>query len=78
MDTLLSVLDPQNVFDIMISYLVHRLVITPASFPDDSSRYHPVGSAFTYLAKGVKEVEDAFFIDEWLTRGGADVFLKVS
>ncbi|KAI9498131.1 clasp N terminal-domain-containing protein [Zychaea mexicana] len=76
LDTLLSILEPQNVFDIMISYLVHRLVIAPSSFADDSSRYHPVGSAFTYLAKGVKEVEDASFIDEWLTQGGADVFLK--
>ncbi|KAI8136876.1 clasp N terminal-domain-containing protein [Fennellomyces sp. T-0311] len=76
LDTLLSIMDPHNVFEIMISYLVYRLILSPSSFVDEISRYHPVGTAFTYMAKSVREVENVIFVDEWLTQGGADVFLK--
>ncbi|KAI9310814.1 clasp N terminal-domain-containing protein [Dichotomocladium elegans] len=77
LDMLFSILDPQNAFDVMIAYLVHRLVLAPPTEDQrNTSRYHPVGSAFTYLGKCVKEVGDAFFVDEWLTQGGAIVFIR--
>lgn len=79
LDTLLSVLEPHNAFDMMIAYLIHRLILAPSSEDQNNqSRYHPVGTAFTYLGKCVREVSDTFFIDEWLSQGGAMVFIRVS
>ncbi|KAI7883956.1 hypothetical protein K492DRAFT_205010 [Lichtheimia hyalospora FSU 10163] len=77
LDTLLSVLEPHNAFDMIIAYLIHRLILAPSSEDQNNqSRYHPVGTAFTYLGKCVREVSDTFFVDEWLVQGGAMVFIR--
>lgn len=80
LDILIKVLDPTNVFEILLSFLAYRLCISPLSDEQvaHTSRYHPLGSAFTYLGKCVQEVRDAFFVEEWLFKAGAVVFLKVS
>ncbi|KAF7730673.1 suppressor of tub2 mutation [Apophysomyces ossiformis] len=80
LDAVLGALDSQTVFEILLSYLIYRLILSPthtnSSDAWSGARYHPIGSAFTYLGKWVKEVNDTNFINDWLSNGGADAFRK--
>ncbi|KAI8975170.1 clasp N terminal-domain-containing protein [Mycotypha africana] len=77
LDAVLGTLNPPTVFEMLMAYVVYRLVISPSIQLSADARYHPVGSAFTYLSKWVKELNDNFYIDEWLTsRGGVNAFFK--
>jgi hypothetical protein len=62
----------------LMAFIIHRLLISPHIEYSADARYHPVGSAFLYLGKWVKEVNDTFYIDEWLGKGGVNAFFKVS
>ncbi|KAG0174960.1 suppressor of tub2 mutation [Apophysomyces sp. BC1021] len=80
LDAVLGALDSQTVFEILLSYLIYRLILSPTHTSSSdawgASRYHPIGSAFTYLGKWVKEVNDINFINDWLNHGGIETFLK--
>lgn len=82
LDAFLGSLDANTVFDVLFSYLAHRLILEPnapqAAGHGGALRYHPVGSAFTYLGRCVKEAVDTFLVEEWLTQGGVNVFFKVN
>ncbi|KAI9013380.1 clasp N terminal-domain-containing protein [Phycomyces nitens] len=77
LESVLGAVSAQTAFELLLSYLIHHL----STVPYDremwvSVRYPPVGSAFTYLAKWVKEINDGSFVTTWLRRGGAEVFRK--
>lgn len=85
MDAVLGTLNPPTCFEMLMAFIIHRLLISPASAPSAEEtnsevyvRYDPVGSAFMYLSKWVKEMNDTFYIDEWLAKGGVNAFFKVS
>jgi hypothetical protein len=61
----------------LMAFIIHRLLISPSIEISNEVRYHPVGSAFMYLGKWVKEMNDTFYIDEWLGKGGVNAFFKV-
>lgn len=74
-----SIFEAYIMFEVLSAYLTYRLVLSPLEDDHSTSRYHPVGSAFTYLGKCVKDVDDAALVDEWVTQGsGIDVFVKVT
>ncbi|KAI8384234.1 clasp N terminal-domain-containing protein [Radiomyces spectabilis] len=75
LDAVLGAFDAQTVFDVLLCYLIYRFVLSPCD-TWNSARYHPIGTAFTYIGKWVKEVNNTFFLDEWLTQGGSMVLRK--
>lgn len=62
----------------LMAFIIHRLLIAPELEGLSDVRYHPVGSAFMYVGKWVKEMNDTFYIDEWLGKGGVNAFFKVN
>jgi hypothetical protein len=62
----------------LMAFIIHRLIFVPDIYSDLKTRYHPVGSAFMYLSKWVKEINDTFYIDEWLMKGGVNAFFMVN
>ncbi|KAI9477955.1 MAG: clasp N terminal-domain-containing protein [Benjaminiella poitrasii] len=76
LDAVLGTLSPATTFELLMAYIVYRLVISPMEDIKEDSRFHPVGSAFMYLSKWVKEINDAFYIDEWLNKGCVNAFFK--
>jgi hypothetical protein len=80
LDAVLGTLNPPTAFEMLMAFIIHRLLILPEiSAAAVEVRYDPVGSAFMYLGKWVKELmNDTFYIDEWLAKGGVNAFYKVS
>ncbi|KAI8996900.1 clasp N terminal-domain-containing protein [Pilobolus umbonatus] len=74
LDAVLGTLNAPTSFEMLMAFTIYRLIITP--LPDCSTRYHPVGSAFIYLGKWVKELNDTFYIDEWMSKGGVNALFK--
>lgn len=78
LDAVLSTLTPPTAFEMLMAFVVYRSVIAPYDEHSISgSRYHPVGTAFTYIAKWVKELNDVFYIEEWMAKGAVNAFFKV-
>lgn len=73
----MGTLNPPTAFEMLMAFIIHRLLISPHIEYSTDVRYHPVGSAFLYLSKWVKEMNDTFYIDEWLGKGGVNAFFKV-
>lgn len=78
MDAVLGTLTPLTAFEMLMAFIIHRLLISPTVETSADVRYHPVGSAFMYLGKWVKEMNEVFYIDEWLNKGGVNAFFKVT
>ncbi|KAF1807513.1 clasp N terminal-domain-containing protein [Mucor lusitanicus] len=79
LDAVLGTLNPPTAFEMLMAFVIYRLLILPCSEELTDVRYHPVGSAFTYLGKWVKEMNETFYIDEWLSkRGGVNAIFKAS
>ncbi|RCI02771.1 hypothetical protein CU098_011962 [Rhizopus stolonifer] len=76
LDAVLGTLNPPTVFEMLMAFIIYRLLISPLEHYSADTRYHPVGSAFMYLGKWVKEVNDNFYIDEWLSKGGVNAFFE--
>ncbi|CEG73667.1 hypothetical protein RMATCC62417_09001 [Rhizopus microsporus] len=77
LDAVLSTLTPPTAFEMLMAFVVYRSVIAPYDEHSISgSRYHPVGTAFTYIAKWVKELNDVFYIEEWMAKGAVNAFFK--
>lgn len=69
---------PPTAFEMLMAFVVYRSVIRPYDDPTISgSRYHPVGSALNYVARSVRELNEVFYIEEWLTKGAVNAFFKV-
>ncbi|EPB92703.1 hypothetical protein HMPREF1544_00432 [Mucor circinelloides 1006PhL] len=79
LDAVLGTLNPPTAFEMLMAFIIYRLLILPCNEELTDVRYHPVGSAFTYLGKWVKEMNETFYIDEWLLkRGGVNAIFKAS
>ncbi|KAI8366943.1 clasp N terminal-domain-containing protein [Choanephora cucurbitarum] len=77
LDSILGTLNAPTVFELLMAFIIYRLLIVPfEDYPVDI-RYHPVGSAFMYLGRWVRELKDDFYIDEWLGKGGVNAFFEV-
>ncbi|RCI04236.1 suppressor of tub2 mutation [Rhizopus stolonifer] len=77
LDSVLSSLTPPTAFEMLMAFVVYRSVIRPYDDPTISgSRYHPVGSALNYVARSVRELNEVFYIEEWLTKGAVNAFFK--
>lgn len=76
LDSILGTLNPPTAFEMLMAFIIHRLLIAPEVEGLSDVRYHPVGSAFMYVGKWVKEMNDTFYIDEWLGKGGVNAFFK--
>ncbi|OBZ80341.1 hypothetical protein A0J61_11610, partial [Choanephora cucurbitarum] len=77
LDSILGTLNAPTVFELLMAFVIYRLLIVPfEDYPADI-RYHPVGSAFMYLGRWVRELKDDFYIDEWLGKGGVNAFFEV-
>ncbi|CEP12161.1 hypothetical protein [Parasitella parasitica] len=77
LDAVLGTLNPPTAFEMLMAFIVYRLLILPCDREWTDVRYHPVGSAFTYVAKWVKEINETFYIDEWLNKqGGVNAIFK--
>lgn len=77
MDSVLGTLNPPTAFEMLMAFIIYRSFINTDCEISSEIRYHPLGSAFTYLGKWVKEINDKFYIDEWLGKGGVNAFFKV-
>ncbi|CAO3625336.1 unnamed protein product [Mucor hiemalis] len=76
LESILGTLNPPTAFEMLMAFIIHRLLIAPDTERSSDIRYHPVGSAFMYVGKWVKEMNDTFYIDEWLGKGGVNAFFK--
>ncbi|ORX44434.1 hypothetical protein DM01DRAFT_1182139 [Hesseltinella vesiculosa] len=76
MDSLLLVIEPQTSFDVLLAYLGHCLLSSSYSKPASTLRYEPASSAFLYLGKAVHLMNDTVLVEEWMTKGGAAVFVR--
>ncbi|KAG1350010.1 hypothetical protein G6F62_003403 [Rhizopus arrhizus] len=76
LEAVLSALSPPTAFEVLMAFIVYRTVVLPYDDNVLTSKYHPVGSAFTYLTKSVKELNDVFYIEEWLAKGAVNAFFK--
>ncbi|KAI7899135.1 uncharacterized protein BX663DRAFT_522413 [Cokeromyces recurvatus] len=76
LDAVLGTLSPSTTFEMLMAFIVYRLVITPFDSIKLDNPYHPIGLAFIYLSKCVKEINDKFYIDEWLSKGCVNAFFK--
>ncbi|KAG1158767.1 hypothetical protein G6F37_005496 [Rhizopus arrhizus] len=77
LDAVLSTLTPPTAFEMLMAFIVYRSTIAPYDDQTISgNRYHPVGSALTYVARSVRELHDVFYIEEWLTKGAVNAFFK--
>lgn len=78
LEAVLGALSPPTAFEVLMAFIIYRSVIVPYEDPVIiKSKYHPVGSAFNYVSKLVKELNDVFYIEEWLNKGAVNAFFKV-
>ncbi|KAI9279561.1 clasp N terminal-domain-containing protein [Sporodiniella umbellata] len=77
LEAVLNALSTPTAFEVVMAFIIYRSILQPYQDPMLlQSKYHPLGSAFIYAAKLVKELNDLFYIEEWLNKGAVNSFFK--